>query len=620
MFDFVHKNKRIVQFILALLTIPFAIWGIESYTRVVGGRDAVAKVNGLEITRRELDDEMAQQIDQVRRAFGAQLDPAALDTPGARRSVLDGMIAQRLVLSEAGKRHLFMSKAAVIDAIAQAPEFQENGRFSAARYSAYLAANSTTDQRFVAELQTRLPLERLTTSIRDAAIAPRSVAARLAALEAQKREMSEVRIFGQQFLDQTSVDEAQMKAYYDANPAEFRTPERVRAEYVMLSADALARQDPVTEAELKAAYEQRASQYSVAEVRTVSHILVKTKDEADRILAEAKQDPARFGELARKHSLDTGTTEKGGDLGAVTRESLDPKLAETVYAMKNGEMRVGESKFGFHVLRVGVQPGKARSFEDVRKELSAELTKQKAERRFAEAGDAFSNLVYEQSESLKPAAEKFKLSIQTTGWIAKSAHQELGALDNPKLLAALFSADVLQNKRNTDAVQVAPGVLVAARVIEHRFEERLKYEQVKAAIGETLRRRAAAALAQKDGEAKLAQLQQGKDPGLKWSPPRTASRRDPQGMALDTVRRAMAADASRLPAYVGVPFPEGYLLLRISKVIEADAKDADPQTAARVAAVYGRAQYGAYVDSLRARADIEVNSPALEKKEGSSRP
>src|SRR5262249_3043489 len=162
----------------------------------------------------------------------------------------------------------------------------------------------------------------------------------------------------------------------------------------------------------------------------------------------------------------------------------------------------------------------------------------------------------------------------------------------------LFSADALQSKRNTDAVQVAPGVLVAARVVEHRAEEQLQYDQVKAAIGETLRRRAAAGLAQKDGEAKLALRREGKDPGLRWRPPRTASRRDPQGMAFDMVQKAMSADASKLPAYVGVPFPEGYLLLRISKVIEADSKEVDAPTAARVAALYGRSQYGAYVDSL----------------------
>src|SRR5678815_1829399 len=291
--------------------------------------------------------------------------------------------------------------------------------------------------------------------------------------------------------------------------------------------------------------------------RNLSHILVKTRDEAEKILAEARKAPARFAELAKKHSLDTGSAEKGGDLGAVTKEALDPKLAEAVFAMKPGELRVAESQFGFHVLRVtAVQSGKARSLEEVRKELTAELSKQKGARRFAEAGEAFGNLVYEQPDSLKPAAEKFGLQVQTTGWIAKSARQELGALDNPKLLAALFSEDALKQKRNTDAVQVAPGVLVAARVIEHRPEEQLKYDEVKAAVGEMLRRRAAAELAQKDGEAKLAELKGGKDAGLKWSPPRMVSRREAQGMPPEALQRAVAADVTKLPAYVGVSFPE----------------------------------------------------------------
>lgn len=615
MFDLVYKNKRIVQLVLMLMTIPFAIWGIESYTRVGGARDAAARVNGIEIPRRELDERMAEQLEQVRRRFGDQFDPAALDTPEARRALLDGLISQRLVMSEAARRHLFMTKAAVIEAIAQAPEFQENGQFSEPRFAAYLASRNSTAERYVADLQSELPLARLVNSIADAAIAPRTVANRLVALEAQKREVSEVRIFGQQYLSQTGVDEAQIKAYYDANPGEFRSPERVRAEYVMLTADSLARQDPVSEAELRAAYEQRIAQFSVAENRSVSHILVKTREEADRILAEARKSPARFAELAKKHSIDTGTAEKGGDLGVVSREALDPKLAEAIFTMKQGEMRVAESQFGFHVLRlVSVQAGKSRSLEDVRKELTAELSRQKGARKFAEAGEAFSNLVYEQPDSLKPAAEKFKLPVQTTGWIVKSARQELGALDNPRLLAGLFSSDALQNKRNTDAVQVAPGVLVAARVIEHRTEEQLKYDEVKAAIGETLRRRAAAALAQKDGEAKLAELKKGKDAGLKWSPPRTVSRREAQGMAPEALRQAVSADVSTLPAYVGLSFPEGYLLLRISKVIEAEAKQADPETAARIGGLYGRSQYEAYVGSLRERADIDISPSSLEKK------
>jgi hypothetical protein len=155
----------------------------------------------------------------------------------------------------------------------------------------------------------------MTGAIADTAIAPRSVVSRVAALEAQRREVSDVRLEVKQYLPQVKVTDEQVKAYYEANQADFRTPERVRAEYVVLSAEALARQDPPTESELRAAYDARANQFTVGEQRRASHILVKTKEEADKLFAEVKKNPNRFAELAKKSSQDPGSAEKGGDLG-----------------------------------------------------------------------------------------------------------------------------------------------------------------------------------------------------------------------------------------------------------------------------------------------------------------
>src|SRR5678815_532871 len=151
MFDFVQKHKRILQVFLGLIALTFATWGIESYTRFAGGRDTVATVNGIEISTREFSEKMRQQQEQLRRMFGNQIDPAALDTPEMRRAVLDQIIAERLVAYEAARKNLFMTREAVIEAITSAPEFQENGKFSAALYSAYLTQRQTTDKQNVAE-------------------------------------------------------------------------------------------------------------------------------------------------------------------------------------------------------------------------------------------------------------------------------------------------------------------------------------------------------------------------------------------------------------------------------------------------------------------------------------
>jgi peptidyl-prolyl cis-trans isomerase D len=617
MFDLVQKHRRILQVFLGLIAITFATWGIESYTRYAGGRDAVASVNGSEISQREFDEQLRQQQEQLRRMFGGRLDPAVLDNADARRAVLDQMIAQRLVAIEAARRNLFMSREAVIEAITQAPEFQENGKFSPALYSAYLTQRGVTDQRNVQQLQAELPLMRFVSSIGETAIASRAVAARLAQLEAQQREVSEVRIRVQQFASQVKVDDAKVKEYYDANQADFRTPERVRAEYLMLSADALARQDPPTEEEIKKAYEARASAFRVEEQRRASHILVKTKEEADKIAAELKAAPPnRFADLARKNSQDPGSAEKGGDLGWFGRGMMVKPFEDAVFAMKQGELRVVQSEFGFHLIRLtGVQEAKNRPLDQVRKELAADLARQKGQRKYSESAEAFSNMVYEQSESLKPAAEKFKLQIQSTGWIAKSGGQELGALDNPKLIAALFSSDAIQNKRNTDAVEVAPSTLVAARVIEHQPAAQRKFEEVKNDIAEFLRRREAFKLAEQEGAATLEKLRKGENLQLAWSAPKMVSRRDTQGLPGEIVRRVVAADTTKLPAYIGMPIEEaGYLLMRITKVVEgkpaADAKQLEQRTAGML----GAAEYEAYVASLKGKADITVNSANLEKK------
>jgi peptidyl-prolyl cis-trans isomerase D len=389
----------------------------------------------------------------------------------------------------------------------------------------------------------------------------------------------------------------------------------------MLSGEALARLEPVAEAEVKAAYDARSAEFKVPEQRRASHILVKTKEEADKILAEVKKSPGRFAELAKKHSDDTGSAAKGGDLDWFSAGMMVKPFEDAVFGIKREGEIAGpvQSEFGFHIIRLtGIKPGKARPLEEVRKELTTEVARQKGARKFAESAEAFNNLVYEQPDSLKPAAERFKPQLQTTPWIARSGSRQGGPLDNPKLLAALFSQDSIKNKRNTDAVEIAPGTLVAGRVVEYQPASQRSFDDVKKNIADRLLRQQTVELAQKDGEAKLEQLRKGADAGVKWGEPRTVSRRDPQGLPRELLQPVVAADVSKLPAYVGIPVPNaGYLLIRISKVIDVDPKEPKEQGAesrARVNQLFGSAQYDAYVESLRSRADIEVKLENLEKK------
>ncbi|CAN0241824.1 unnamed protein product [Phaeothamnion confervicola] len=405
----------------------------------------------------------------------------------------------------------------------------------------------------------------------------------------------------------------------------------VKAEYLVLSADQLGATDPVTEDELKAAYAARSSQYKQDEQRRISHILIPAaadakpaekeaaKKKAEGLLAELRKAPGRFAELARQNSKDPGSAEKGGDLGVVAPGMMVKPFEEAAFKLKDGETsEVVETEFGYHIIRVtGIQAAKVKGLDEIRAELSKELARQKGTRRFAEAAEAFSNLVYEQSDSLKPAAERFKLQVQRTDWIPKAATPAAGPLANPKLLGALFSPDSLQSKRNTDAIEVAPSVLVSARVLEHRPAAQLKYEEVKADIEKRLRRQEAAKLAQKDGAAKLAELQAGKDPGIKWSAAHPVSRTRTEGLPPDALRQILSADAKKLPAYAGFGGDGGYVLYRVGKVIDAPAKEEKDAKAAlaRIESQAGGEQFAAYVASLRAKAKVEVNKANLDKKQ-----
>jgi peptidyl-prolyl cis-trans isomerase D len=625
LFDLVHKHKRIVQVFLALLIIPFAIWGIEAYQSSGGRADTVATVNGIPISQREFESEMRRQQDQLRRMLGRNFDPAIFDNAEARRSLLDRLVQQKLMVSAARDGNLTVTDEMLADLIHSAPAFQVDGKFDKARYEAALRTQDPpmSPAQFEERLRLDLALQQLGRAVGDSAIAPRSVAQRLAALEAQRREVAEARLPAEGYLGRVKVDEAQAKAYYDANAGEFQVAERVRAEYVLLSAEALVRDEKVSAEDVQAQWQsQYGGRFAERE---------QARKKVEEILAEVKKEPARFAEVAKRDSADRASAEQGGDLGFQPRGSFVKPFEDALFRLKPGEISgVVESEFGFHVIRLAevrktggreerrashilvAAPTDVRPLAEMRSQLEAELRKNRAMKRFAEAADTFANMVYEQPDSLKPVAERFKLPVRTTPWISKSAQQELGPLDHPKLLAALFSGDAIRNRRNTDAVEVAPATLVAARVVEHEPATQRPFEQVKADIVEKLRRREALELARKEGEAKLADLRKGADAGLKWSAPRSVSRREPQGLSAEALAATVAADASKLPAYAGVAQGDGYLLLRISKVTESDKPSAD--MLARAGQLYAAAQYDAWLASLRARADVSVKPGVLEKK------
>jgi peptidyl-prolyl cis-trans isomerase D len=293
---------------------------------------------------------------------------------------------------------------------------------------------------------------------------------------------------------------------------------------------------------------------------------------------------------------------------------------DAAYGAKKDEI-VGpvKSDFGYHVIRVtDIKPAKVKSLAEATPEIEASLKKQIAARKFAESAESFSNLVYEQSSSLKPAADELKLTLAQSPWIMKGA-PSVPQLSNPKLMSEIFSDDAVKNKRNTSAVEVAPNVLVSARVIEHKPAELRPFDTVRADIERRLQRDEALKLAKADGEAKLAQLQAGKDAGVKWPAPLAVNRQKSGGLPQPVVDRAFRADAKKLPAYVGAETPGGYSLVQVSKVIEL-AKVDDAQRSAlgnQLKQAVALEELESTLASLRSRVGVSMRKDALESKTAS---
>lgn len=633
MFDSVRNNKKIVQIFLALITLPFAFFGVDSYVKNSGAGNDLASVGDTKITIPQFEQAMRERQDQMRQSLGANFKAEMMNTPEARHSVLNSLIDQRLLLLEAEKNRLATSDELLRDVISKIPSLQEDGKFSMNRYETALRAQGMSQPQFEAKLRQDLTLQQLIGAIGDTAFVADTQAEAMLRLQSEIRQYSELKIAPEQFADKVKIEPAAVQKYYDDNKARFEVPEQVRAEYLVLSLEALLAQVTIGDAEVKAWYEGHKDRYEQPEERRASHILIvtnadsdkeKAKAKAEEVLKEVQKSPAKFAELAKQYSQDPGSAQKGGDLGYFGHGMMVKAFEDIVFKQKEGEISgLVQSDFGYHIIKVtGIKPGKLRPLDEVRSEIVGELKGQAASRKFAEAAEAFTNMVYEQSDSLAPAAEKFKLKIEKSGLIARNPDPKtvaaLGPLANPKILGALFSEDAIKNKRNTEAVEIAPNTLLAARVFEHVAATSIPFDTVKADIEKLLKSQEAAALARASGEARLAELKTaGEGAKSDWSVPKSASRMQARELPPATLQAIFKADVQKLPAYVGAAVGGNYMLYKIVKVNPPEQLDAAKRKGlqSEYAAIVAQQDLSAYLSGLRQRYKININAAVLEAKE-----
>lgn len=627
MFDFVDRNKKVVQLILGLVTLTFTFWGIQSYRS--GGANDAASVDGKKIGMSEFESVLKQQQERVRESLGKNADSAMFDSPGFKLAVLEHLIQGQLFSNDAERAGIAVTDAQLVAAIQAIPAFQKDGVFSDERYEALLRSQGLTPVRFEAEMRQDLARQQLLDAVSQDGFVSEASARQFLKIIDQRRVVSLASFTPDQFLKEQQVSDEEIGKYYKSHLDEFKVPEQARVNYVVFSPETLQSQIQVGEDEAKQYYDTHMSEFSIPEERNASHILIpvaknapqpqvdEAKAKAGKILEELKKSPGKFAEFARKYSGDPGSASNGGNLGFFKKGMMVKPFDDAVFSMKPGEISdLVRSDFGFHIIKLdAIKPARTRSFAKAKDGIIQEIGKQRAGKKFSENADNFSNMVYEQSASLKPVADAFKLSVQTSGWIDASG-ASASFPSNKKLLQAIFSDDSLKKKRNTEAIEVSPNVLVSAHVIETKPAFTKALGDVSEAIRKTLTAQKALDAARQQGKARLAQLQSGKDQGISWQKDMDVSRRDGQGLAPEIMNAVFKADVSKLPVYAGLDSPDGYTIVKVSRLV-----DAPEPSKSELLAMEGQMKRAAaqeelsdYFMGLKSRAKITVNRGLISSK------
>ena len=626
MFDFFRKHTRVLQFLLVLLIFPsFVFFGIQGYSGFSGNEnDTVAKVAGNKITRAEWEAAQRDQIERVRRQM-PNVDAKLFDTPEMKRQSLDAVVRERVMQAAAEKLNLSVSDDRLQRLFATDPQFAFLRNPDGSVNKDALAAQGMSSEMFARRLRLDLSQRQVALGLAASVFAPVGAAASAFDAMFQQREIQVQRFDAKDSLDKVNPTDADLEKFYkDAtHAAQFQAPEQASIEYVVLDLATLKKGITVSDKDLRDYYAANEKRYTTPEERRASHILIKAesaasaavraaaKAKADALLIEVKKNPAAFADLARKNSDDPGSAEKGGDLDFFARGGMAAKpLEDAAFALKLDEVSgVVESEFGYHIVKLtALRGGQTRSFDVVRTELEAEVATQLAQKRFSEVAVEFTNMVYEQPDSLKPVVDKFKLELRTASNVQRTpVAGATGALANPKFLDALFGADAIRSKRNTEAVEVAPSTMVSGRVVQYAAAQQLPLAQVKAKVRERVVVEQAAAVARKLGEARWVTLKAAPETAMTEAPQKV-SRAQPGSMPAALLDAVLKAPADKLPAVIGVDLGDaGYAVVKLVKVFGRDPVVGEPaQVQAQYAQAWGDAESQAYYAALKTRLKVEI--------------
>ena len=632
MLQSIHDRAQgwLAWIIIGLICIPFAFWGIQEYL-TAAEQVAVAEVNGEEVELDAFQRAYQQYRKQYQMILGRLSEKA--NEAGLKQQTLDQMVELLLKKQLGEKLGLRISDQQVTQAVKTFPAFQRDGKFSNNLYERGLQSAGMSPVTFEEQLRRELLTDQVRKAVIDTSFVTKREIDLVAKIKSQTRLITYAIIAAQPLQSSLQVSDEEIARRYKDQAETYTSPELVKIAYLELSLEELAKQIEVTPDALSGYYDEHKSTYTLPEQRQAHHILIKVAKEAGQdavskarkeieALAERIKKGESFEALAAQYSEDLGSKAKRGDLGFFQRGVMAPPFEEAVYALQPGEISGAvRTDFGFHLIRLdGIKASKTKSFEEVREEIEKNYRNEQAERRFFDLSEKVETLVYEHPDTLDVAAQSSGLKIRESAYFGRSGGEGIGA--HEKVSDAAFSPEVLEERLNSEPLELGDNHIVVIRVREHKAAKLRPLNEVKNDIKAAISSDKAKAAAKTQGEALLQRLKSGEGreqlaskEGLKWVEKEKLGRDD---TGVDNVVRRMAFKLPRpnegKPSYGGSVLDSGdYALIALLDVDKAETVDAErrKQLKDELLRNTSNQEWRDLMSDLRRRADIAIYSENL---------
>lgn len=632
-----EKSKKVATFIIVLLIIPFAFFGIESYFTANTSR-SFAEVNGVEISQDEFNRQYQNQRARVESSLQGKTAPESMDKE-IREQVKDNLIQEEILYQFTKSAGFQIASEQVAAQIGQIPNFQVDGKFSEQVYEGVLNSQGMTPSFFEASVFRSLAINQLQTGIRGTGFVTTSEVEAAYRLQFQTRDFDFVLLKPEQLLKKASVTDAEAQEYFAQHASEFQTKEKVTLEYLELDAKNLLKDIQLEKGQLEKLYEEGLKQgkFGTPEERSAAHILVNVskdadkatsdaaKKRADEILAKVKAG-ADFAALAKESSDDKTSAAKGGDLGKVQKGQMVKSFEDALFALKKEQpiSDLVQSEFGFHIIQLKeIHAGKNQSFDEVKGQLEQEAKASDLDSLYFKKSDQLTNLAYEHADELNTAAEALGLKVQVLVDVTRDIGANAGLGREGKVVSAAFSQDVLEKQNNSEPVEIGDKHIVILRSRDHQPRKAQTFEEVAAQVKQQAGLMKAQKLASSKGSEWVKSLQSGKkleelivgEDGLQVQQAKQVNR----GNASYEPQLLSAVFAASRPteagSYFGISLDSGgYALVHLKKVEEKAFAEADKSEKLMLSRTLGMlnggVEFEALADALKKSAEIEIREAA----------